>query len=435
MWAIIATLGLPGQYKNNNKHYNNKEVPMKPAIRLQLSIMMFFQFFLWGSWNVTMGTYLLNIGFDGVSVGAAYSTMNWGAIFAPIVVGMLADRFFEGQKVMAILHVLGAGILWYISGVTDSTAFFWVLLVYGIIYMPTLALVNAISFHQMSDPGKEFPGIRVMGTLGWIAAGLLVGAVIPSLTGASIENTNVPLKIGAFTSLVLGLYSLSLPSTPPGAAGRKPSLSEVLGLESLSLMKDRSFAIFIIGSLLISIPLTFYYNFANAFLNESGMENAAGKMTMGQMSEVIFLVLIPFFFVRLGVKKMLLVGMGAWVLRYVLFAFGNNDALVYMYYSGIILHGICFDFFFVTGQIYTDRTAPKAIRASAQGFIHVATYGAGMLIGSWVSGLIVDNYAYVENGVTLHNWGTIWIIPAMMAALVMGLFIVFFKDPQTTLIK
>ena len=402
---------------------------MKPAVRLQLSLMMFFQFFLWGSWNVTMGTYLLDLGFDGVSVGAAYSTMNWGAIFAPIVAGMLADRFFEGQKVMAALHVIGAGLLWYIADITEPGPFFWTLLVYGIIYMPTLGLANAISFHQMSDPGKEFPGIRVMGTLGWIAAGLLVGAVIPSLTGASIENTNMPLKIGAVTSLVLGLYCFSLPATPPGAAGTKPSLSQLLGLETISLMKDRAFAIFIIGSLLISIPLTFYYNFANAFLNESGMENAAGKMTMGQMSEVIFLVLIPMFFARLGVKKMLLIGMAAWVLRYVLFAFGNNDSLVFMLYAGIILHGICFDFFFVTGQIYTDRTAPKQLRASAQGFIHVATYGAGMLIGSWVSGLIVDNYAYVENGVTLHDWSAIWIIPAMMAALVMGLFIVFFKEP------
>ncbi len=403
---------------------------MKPAIRAQLSVMMFFQFFLWGSWNVTMGTYLLAIGFDGVSVGAAYSTMNWGAIFAPVVAGMLADRFFAGQKVMAVLHVLGAGLLWYISDITEPGAFFWTLLVYGIIYMPTLGLVNAISFHQMSDPGKQFPGIRVMGTLGWIAAGLLVGAVIPSITGSSIEATNVPLKIGAITSLVLGLYSFSLPNTPPGSAGTKPSLSQMLGLETLTLMKDRSFAIFIIGSLLISIPLTFYYNFTNAFLNESGMQNAAGKMTLGQMSEVIFLVLIPFFFTRLGVKKMLLVGMGAWVLRYVLFAFGNNDSLVFMFYSGIILHGICFDFFFVTGQIYTDRAAPKALRASAQGFIHVATYGVGMLIGSWLSGLIVDNYAYEANGAMLHDWKTIWLLPAMMAALVMGLFIVCFKEPD-----
>jgi nucleoside transporter len=403
---------------------------MNPAIRVQLSVMMFFQFFLWGSWYVTMSTYLLAVGFDAVSVGAAYSTTTWGAIFAPVIAGMLADRFFQGQKVMATLHIVGAGLLWYVSGITDPGAFFWVLLAYAILYMPTLGLANAISFHQMSDPGTQFPGIRVMGTVGWIVAGVVIGLVIPAITGASVEPTNVPLKIGALMSLVLGLYCFFLPATPPGAAGTKPSLSQMLGLETLSLMKDRSFAIFILGSILICIPLTFYYNFANAFLNESGMENAAFKMTFGQFSEAAFLLLIPAFFARLGVKKMLLIGMGAWVLRYVLFAFGNNDALVVMLYAGIILHGVCFDFFFVTGQLYTDRAAPKAMRASAQGFIHVATYGIGMLIGSWISGLVVDAYTYTEGGVTLHDWGTIWLIPAAMAALVMGLFIVFFKDPQ-----
>jgi nucleoside transporter len=413
-------------------HGNDKkfETTMSNAVRLQLSLMMFFQFFVWGSWNVTLGTYLLNIGFDGVSVSAAYSTMNWGAIVAPVLVGMLADRYFAAQKVMAVLHLLGAVLLWLLASITDSTQFFWMLLAYALCYMPTLALANAIAFHQMRDPGKEFSGIRVLGTLGWIVVGLLVGVAVPAMTGASIEATNVPLKIGAVSSLVLGLYSFTLPNTPPTSAGRKPSLAEVFGLETLKLMKDRSFAVFILGSLLVSIPLTFYYNFANAFLNESGMQNAAGKMTLGQMSEVIFLVLIPFFFVRLGVKKMLLVGMGAWALRYVLFAFGNNTDLVAMLYLGLILHGVCFDFFFVTGQIYVDRTAPNAIRSSAQGFIHVATYGAGMLIGSWVSGVIVDSYAYVENGATLHQWQSIWLIPAAMAAVVMALFIVFFKEPE-----
>lgn len=402
---------------------------MNSTVRLQLASMMFLQFFVWGSWNVTMGTYLLAIGFDGVSVGAAYSTMNWGAILAPLIAGMLADRFFPAQQVMAVLHLIGAGLLWYLSGVTNSTAFFWILLLYALCYMPTLALANAIAFHQMQDPGREFPGIRVMGTIGWIVVGLIVGVAIPAITGTSIEDTNMPLRIGALSSLVLGLYSFTLPHTPPSRAASKPNLSELLGLRTIALMKDRSFAIFILGSLLISIPLTFYYNFANAFLNESGMGNAAGKMTLGQMSEVLFLVLIPFFFVRLGVKKMLLIGMAAWVLRYLLFAYGNNEALVFMFYGGIVLHGICFDFFFVTGQIYTDRAAPHEIRASAQGFIHVATYGAGMLIGSWVSGLIVDAYAYSENGTTLHDWTGIWLLPALMAAVVMVLFAVYFREP------
>jgi nucleoside transporter len=400
---------------------------MSFAIRSQLSIMMFLQFFIWGSWNVTMGTYLLNIGFDAISVGASYSTMNWGAIFAPVIVGMLADRFFAAQKVMAILHLMGAALLWWISSITDPTVFFWSLFGYALCYMPTLALANSVAFNQMEDPGKQFPGIRVMGTLGWIAVGLIIGVFVPSMTGNSIEATNIPLRFGAVASLLMGLYCFSLPDTPPSTAKQKPGIAELLGLETLSLMKDRSFAIFIIGSLLISIPLTFYYNFANAYLNETGMENAAGKMTLGQMSEVLFLVLIPFFFIRLGVKKMLLIGMLAWVVRYLMFAFGDNDSLVFMLYVGIILHGICFDFFFVTGQIYVDKFAPANIRSSAQGFIHVATYGVGMVIGSWASGVIVDNYLISEG---VHDWSTIWLIPAAMAFMVMLAFMFFFKEPQ-----
>jgi nucleoside transporter len=400
---------------------------MNFAIRSKLSIMMFLQFFIWGSWNVTMGTYLLNIGFDGISVGASYSTMNWGAIFAPVIVGMLADRFFPAQKVMAILHLFGAFLLFRISSIMDPTAFFWSLFAYALCYMPTLALANSVSFNQMDDPGKQFPGIRVMGTLGWIAVGLIIGVVVPRVTGNSIEATNIPLRIGAASSLVMGLYCFALPDTPPSHGDRKPSIAELLGLETISLMKDRSFAIFIVGSLLISIPLTFYYNFANAFLNETGMGNAAGKMTMGQMSEVIFLVLIPFFFARLGVKKMLLVGMAAWVLRYVMFAFGNNDSLVFMLYVGIILHGVCFDFFFVTGQIYVDKFAPAHLRSSAQGFVHVATYGVGMVIGSWASGAIVDSYIVSDS---LHDWNTIWLIPAGMAFVVMLGFMFFFREPD-----
>ncbi len=401
---------------------------MTLTIRSKLSVMMFLQFFIWGSWNVTMGTYLLNIGFDGISVGASYSTMNWGAIFAPVIVGMLADRFFPAQKVMAILHLLGAMLLWTISNITDPGVFFWTLLAYALCYMPTLALANSVSFNQMDDPGKQFPGIRVMGTLGWIVVGLIVGVTWPSVSGSSIEATNIPLRLGAASSLVMGLYCFFLPDTPPSSTGQKPSVAELLGLQTVSLMRDRSFAVFIIGSLLISIPLTFYYNFANAFLNETGMENAAGKMTMGQMSEVLFLVLIPFFFVRLGVKKMLLVGMAAWVLRYVMFAFGDNDSLVFMLYTGIILHGVCFDFFFVTGQIYVDKFSPANIRSSAQGFIHVATYGVGMVIGSWASGAIVDSYLIAEN---IHDWKTIWLIPAVMAFAVLIGFTLFFKEPES----
>jgi nucleoside transporter len=403
---------------------------MQPAVRFQLSLMMFLQFALWGSWFVTMGTWLeKGNGFSGLQVGAAYSTMNWGAILAPIIAGAIADRFFQAQKVLGVLHLVGAGLLWWISTITDPTQFFWTLLAYAICYMPTLGLANAISFHQMSDPGRQFGLIRAFGTLGWIVVGIAVGSVVPKFLGHAIEATHVPIRIGAGISLVLGLYAFFLPATPPPAAGRRPGIAHALGLETLSLMKDRSFAVFVLGSLLICIPLSFYYSFANLFLNETGMEGAASKMTLGQMSEVLFLVLIPFFFARLGVKKMLLIGMFAWAMRYVLFAFGNNQELVWMLYAGIILHGICFDFFFVTGQIYVDKHVEKAQRAAAQGFIHVVTYGVGQLIGSWAAGYVVERYTIATDAETQHLWQTIWLIPAAMAFAVLLLFALFFRDP------
>jgi nucleoside transporter len=403
---------------------------MNPNVRLRLSVMMFLQFALWGSWYVTLSTYLLKIGFDGLQVGAAYSTLNWGAIFAPILAGALADRFFQAQKVMGVLHLVGAVILWWLSGIADPTTFFWTLLVYAICFMPTLGLANAISFHQMSDPGKQFGLVRACGTFGWIVVGFVVGLIAPNMLGYSIEPTNIPLKIGAVISVVLGLYAFALPATPPGNPDRKPNIAQALGLETLTLMKDKSFAIFVLGSLLICIPLSFYYSFANAFLNESGMQNAATKMTLGQMSEVLFLVLIPFFFVRLGVKKMLLIGMAAWVARYILFAYGNNSTLVALLYAGIILHGVCFDFFFVTGQIYVDRSVGRAQRAAAQGFIHVVTYGVGQLIGSWAAGAVVDHYTVATDAGTRHLWQTIWMVPAIMAFVVMLLFLLFFKPKR-----
>jgi nucleoside transporter len=250
------------------------------------------------------------------------------------------------------------------------------------------------------------------------------------MLGSSVEDTSIPIKIGAFVSAALGLYAFMLPATPPAAAGKKTTIAQALGLNTLAYMKDRSFAVFVIGSLLVCIPLSFYYSFANAFLNESGMQNAAGKMTLGQMSEVLFLFLIPLFFRRLGVKKMLLIGMAAWALRYVLFAYGNNENLVAMLYAGIILHGICFDFFFVTGQIYVDNTVSKVERASAQGFIHVVTYGVGQLIGSWAAGAVVDRYTLAADEGTRHLWATIWLVPAVMAVVVLLLFAVFFREPK-----
>lgn len=415
---------------------------MNGKVRTQLSVMMFLQFFIWGAWIVTLGTYLgMGLKFGGDAIGKAYSTMPWGAILAPFIVGMIADRFFSAQKVMGILHLVGGVVMFYATSVTSPMLFFWVVLLYAICYNPTLALVNAISFNQMDSPEKQFPAIRVFGTLGWIVAGLIIGFM-------KVEDTAIPMKIAAVASILLGVYSFFLPNTPPKSLGHKVKIGDVLGLEALKLMKDRSFFIFVLGSLLICIPLGFYYNFTNLFLNDQEIGNAAGKMTIGQMSEVLFMLVMPFLFVRLGVKKMLLIGMLAWFVRYLCFAYGSNDAIsmpitadgllgslamVLLFYIGIAIHGICYDFFFVTGQIYVDNKAPKAIQASAQGFIALVTYGVGMVIGARISGWIVEKYQLMEGGtIAGYDWQTIWKIPALMAIVVIVLFALFFKDNKKT---
>jgi nucleoside transporter len=406
------------------------ELALNPSVRGRLAAMMFLQFFVWGAWFVTLSTYLgQGLGFAGTDIGRAYSTMPWGAIVAPFVVGMIADRFFAAERVLGVMHLAGAVLLWAASSTTDAGTLFWVLLGYALCYNPTLALVNAISFNQMTSPEKQFPAIRVFGTVGWILAGLLVGFL-------KLEATATPLKIAAVCSLILGVFSFVLPHTPPKSLGHKVTVRDVLGLDALTLLKERSFAVFVLGSLLVCIPLSFYYSFTNLFLNEQGVVNAAGKMTMGQMSEVFFMIVMPFFFVRLGVKNMLLVGMLAWSARYLLFAFGNSGELVFMFYLGILLHGICFDFFFVTGHIYVDNTAPKSIQASAQGFITLVTYGVGMLIGAEIAGRVAEAYQVMEAGkIVGHDWTSIWIVPAVMSFGVVLLFAALFRGgprPSTT---
>jgi len=384
----------------------------------RLMTMMFFEFFLWGCWYATAATYLTKIGFNGLEVGAVYSTVSWGAIISPFFIGMIADRFFPAQYVKAILHVVGAAILWNLSTLTDPSVFFWAILLYTILFMPTIALANTISFHQMNDPKSQFPVVRVLGTIGWIIAAYV-------LSYLKWEDSHMQFQLAAGFSLGLGIYCFTLPHTPPAKKGKRPTISDILGLDALALFKSRSFTVFILCSALISIPLSFYFTWANPFLNEIGMENAAGKMAFGQWSEIIFLLLLPLFFKRLGVKKMLLIGMIAWVLRYVLFAYGDNDSLVWMLYAAIILHGICYDFFFVTGQIYVDKVAPKEIQASAQGIITLVTYGIGMLIGSYAGGWFVQHYTQSDN---THLWDMIWLIPAGMALLSAIIFLIIFND-------
>src|SRR5215831_2061914 len=393
--------------------------------RIKLSTMMFLQYFVWGAWSVTMGTWLsATLHFSGEQVGLAYGTTALAAMISPFFVGMIADRFFATERLLAVLHLVGGVFLFYASMQTSFVPLYGVLLGYTLCYMPTLALTNSLSFHQMSDPGKEFPGVRVLGTIGWIVAGLTIGAM-------QIEATSTPMRIAAGASVLLGFFSLVLPHTPPKRTGDRVTWREVIGLDALKLMRDSSFAVFVLGSFLICIPLQFYYTFTNPFLNELNVTNAAGKMTFGQMSEIFFMLVMPWFFKRLGVKYMMLVGMLAWATRYMLFSGGNNGALVWMLYAGIVLHGVCYDFFFVTGQIYIDRKAPGDLRAAAQGFIAFATLGIGMFIGSWLSGRVVDAFS-AGTAEPYHMWDRIWLVPAAGAAAVLVLFAVLFKTSEET---
>jgi nucleoside transporter len=399
---------------------------MTTTIRIKLSSMMFINFFIWGIWFVTMGTYLTKgiIAATGAQTGLAYGTQCLGAIIAPFIVGMIADKFFSAQKILGVLHIIGSVLLYLLSTKSTFDSFYTLLLFYMILFMPTLALVNSISMNQMTDSEKEFAKVRVWGTLGWIASGLVIGAMAWESTP---DRLNITFYVSAIVSLLFGVFCFFLPNTPPPKAGQKVSIAETLGLDALNVLKDKNYLVFFIASILICIPLAFYYGQANQFLNEIGLESAAAKMTIGQMSETVFLFLMPLFFVRFGIKQMLLIGMLAWVVRYLLFAYGDVGQNIWMIYLGIALHGICYDFFFVTGQIYTDQKAGASIRSSAQGLITLATYGVGMYIGFYVAGQIVDQNSAGEG---IHNWNNVWIFPCLFAAGIALLFFIFFKEKQ-----
>ncbi|HEX3725533.1 MAG TPA: nucleoside permease [Pirellulales bacterium] len=392
-------------------------LPLELSLRGKLSVMMFLQYFTWGAWFVSLGTYLNSLHFSGERIGLVYGTSAIGAIVAPVFVGTIADRFFATQHILATLHLMGAGLLYWVSTVGEFSMFYPLMLLYFICYMPTLALTNSLAFSHMSSPEKQFPGIRVLGTIGWIVAGILVGYL-------EWEQQNSAMQLGAAASAVLAIYCLALPHTPPANPKGRISLGTILGLDALGLMKQWSFAVFVAGSFLICIPLQFYYGFTNQFLNDIGVTNAVGKMTIGQMSEILFMLVMPLFFVRLGVKYMLLVGMAAWATRYVLFGFGNPTDRMWMLYIGIALHGVCYDFFFVTGYIYVDKKANESIRASAQGFLTLVTWGIGGFIGTWLAGITSD---YFTTG-SQHDWLRFWLVPAVAAGVVTALFAVMFRD-------
>ncbi len=402
---------------------------MKTSVKFQLSLMMFLEFFIWGGWFVTLGTFLGdNLQAAGGEIAMAFSTQSWGAIIAPFIIGLIADRYFNAERILGILHLLGAVLMYQMYNSVDFASFYPYVLGYMIIYMPTLALVNSVSFNQMKDPAKEFALVRVFGTIGWIVAGLMISYVFlwdspEARAEGMLKNTFLMVAIA---SAILGLFSFMLPKTPP-KAGRdeKVGIATILGLDALKLLKDRNFLIFFISSILICIPLAFYYQNANPFLAEIGVDNPTGKMTIGQASEVLFMLLLPFFFKRFGFKKTIMAGMIAWTLRYALFAYGNAGDLAFMLILGIALHGICYDFFFVSGQIYTDSKAGEKYKSAAQGLITLATYGFGMLIGFWVAGKIYDMNLISEN---MHDWKGIWTFPAIFALVVSVLFALFFKN-------
>jgi nucleoside transporter len=407
---------------------------MTTTTRVQLSLMMFLEFFIWGAWFVTLGTFLsANLNASGGQIASVFSTQSWGAIIAPFIIGMIADRYVHAEKILGVLHILGAVLMFQMYRASDIAVFYPYVLVYMILYMPTLALVNAVSFNQIKDAEKEFSGIRVWGTIGWIIAGLSISFLFH---WDSTENTQAGLLRNTFllaggAALFLGIFSFTLPKTPPAkSSNEKVTVSDVLGLEALSLLKDRNFAIFFVASIFICIPLAFYYQNTHSFLTNIGVENPTGKMTIGQISEVLFLLLLPVFFKKFGFKKTILVGMLAWALRYALFAFGNAGEWSFLILLGIALHGICYDFFFVSGQIYTNAKAGDRYKSAAQGLITLATYGIGMLIGFEVAGKITDAYRISDNS---FDYRTIWLIPAAIAAFVLLAFALFFKPEASSI--
>ena len=404
---------------------------MKISIKLQLSLMMFLQFFIWGGWFVTLGTFLgSDLNASGGQIAMAFSTQSWGAIIAPVFIGLIADRYFNAEKILGVLHLLGSGLLFLMSLTVDFSVFYPYVFGYMLLYMPTLALVNSVSFNQMKDTAAEFPFIRTFGTIGWIISGIVISYVFgwdaqESIVAGALSNT---FKMVALASLILGIFSFSLPKTPPFGNDQKSfSLKNALGWDALKLLSDRNFLLFFIASVLICIPLAFYYQQANPFLVELGMDNPTAKMSLGQVSEVLFMLLLPVFFVRFGFKNTILMGMMAWVIRYMLFAYGDVGDKTFMLIIGILLHGICYDFFFVSGQIYTDFKAGEKVKSAAQGLITLATYGVGMLIGFWIAGKISDVFILEKGG---HDWNMIWKFPALFALGVFLLFLLIFKNEK-----
>ena len=396
---------------------------MQRTLFLRLWIMVFLHYFVWGAWYVTMGTYLdQTLHFEGGQIGLAYGSTAVGALVSPFIVGILADRFFATQRILAFLHLAGAGLLYLVSTLKGFGQFYPALLAYTVTYMAGHGLTNAMTLHHSKNPAKEFPLVMVMASVGWIAAGLVVSWL-------KVEKSEGMFQLAAGAALVMGLYSLTLPHTPPKGANSPVSVGALLGFDALKLLRDRSFATFMVCSFLICVPLSFYFTWTNTFMTEIGILKPAAKMTLGQVSDVIFLMLLPVLLPRLGVKGILLLGIGAWALRFALFsAFASNSDALWMLFLGICIHGMCYDFIFVMGRMYVDKHASEDIRAAAQGLHGVVTLGAGMFIGSWLSGVVGEHYKRGD----AHSWQEIWMIPAAMSAVLIVVFALLFKERRNS---
>lgn len=394
---------------------------MSLSLRIRLSLMMFLSYVIWGAWYVTLGSYLtIRLKFSGAQAGAVFGTSALACMISPFFVGLIADRFFALEGVLAVLHFVGAVILYFVTKANGFAPVYTLMLAYCLCYFPTIALTNSICLQHVKDAGRDFPLIRVFATLGWIAIGVTIGHL-------GVETTTTPFLLAAAVSVAMSLFSLGLPHTPAPNKGEAMTIGRILGLDALTMFRRSSFAVFAVASILACIPLTFYFSFTNAYFNDLHVPNAAGKMALGQVSEVFMMLLMPFVLQRVTVRNILLTGTLAWALRYAFLAYGNGDGRAWMFYLAILLHGFCYDFFFMTGQLYTDQEAPANLRSAAQGLITFLTYGLGMFIGSFIAGNTVDYFTVGKGAAARHNWNAFWMSSAASAFLILLLIAVFFR--------
>ncbi len=401
---------------------------MQAQIKTKLSIFMFLQYLIWGSWYVSMASYLSKtLQFSGEQIGLAYGAFAIGAMIAPFFVGLIADRYFASEKILAFLGIFGGLLLFLLPEMTTFGGFYPMLILYCCTYVPTLALGNSVSLHHLENPKRDFPLVKTLSAVGWIAAGLMLSFVFHG------ELSAIQFYVAGTISILFGLFSLTLPHTPPMKTGKDVSLGEILGLDALALLKKPSFAIFIACMFLICIPLYFYFVNMNLYVTELGWTNSAAKMSLAQVSDILFLILLPILLSTFGYKKTIFIGILAWAARYFFLA-GSVDAgnmQTTFVFTAILLHGVCYDFLFIAGQLYVDGEANERIRGAAQGLIAFILWGLGAFVGTNLAGISQAAYT-LENasGTIAHDWQGIWIYPAWGSVAVLLIFVIFFREPK-----